>query len=173
MSGHTITTAIAGSSARDLSSHAFRPVPMNGTGATGFSGDGGSAVKANMGLYPNGTALDSAGNLYITDTSNSVVRKVDQSTGVITINTIAGGNGGDGELRPVPRLWAIPIFLSLGVLTKVNLPKNNKRYSTMATGASSARQKPQPPENQPSPIPDQSQIDPLTLEDKTRAGSAR
>ena len=40
----------------------------------------------------------------------------------------------------------------------------------MATGAGSAHQKPQPPEaHPPPPIPDQSPIDPLTLEDKIRA----
>lgn len=68
------------------SSGAISTVAGNGT--TGFSGDKGPAVNASLGLFPNGTALDSAGSLYITDSSNAVVRKVDRSTGVIT--TVVG-----------------------------------------------------------------------------------
>ncbi len=66
-----------------------------GTGTSGFSGDGGSASSAQL-YYPGGVAVDSAGNLYIADSSNYRVRKV--SGGIIT--TIAGtgisGYSGDG-----------------------------------------------------------------------------
>ncbi|MFH8594925.1 NHL repeat-containing protein [Streptomyces rimosus] len=66
-----------------------------GTGAAGFDGDGGPAVRAEL----NGPriALDRAGNLYIAEVANHRVRKVG-TDGVIT--TIAGtgtaGFGGDG-----------------------------------------------------------------------------
>ena len=64
-----------------------------GTGARGFSGDGGAAVEARL-YQPTGVAVDGAGNLYIADTGNSRIRKVD-AAGVIT--TVAGGgSGGDG-----------------------------------------------------------------------------
>ena len=67
-----------------------------GTGELGFSGDGGPAVEAEL-YYPAGVAVDSAGNVYIADTGNQRIRKVD-STGTIT--TIAGsgefGFSGDG-----------------------------------------------------------------------------
>ena len=62
-----------------------------GTGVRGFSGDGGAATTAQLDS-PSGVAVDGAGNLYIADTSNHRIRKVD-STGTIT--TIAGtGVGG-------------------------------------------------------------------------------
>ena len=64
-----------------------------GTGQSGFSGDGGPAIQAAL-SYPAGVAADGAGNLYIADTGNYRIRKVD-ATGVIT--PVAGtGDYGDG-----------------------------------------------------------------------------
>ena len=44
----------------------------------GYSGDGGPATSAVLN-YPEGIAVDSAGNLFIADTQNNVIRKVDNS----------------------------------------------------------------------------------------------
>jgi uncharacterized protein (TIGR03437 family) len=69
-----------------------------GTGVAGYAGDGGPAAGAQLAL-PSGVALDSAGNLYVADLGNSVVRRV-TSNGLIT--TIAGSprdffpSSGDG-----------------------------------------------------------------------------
>ena len=67
-----------------------------GTGEYGFGGDGGPAAEAQL-SFPYGVAVDGAGNLYIADTDNQRIRKVD-STGTIT--TIVGtgevGFSGDG-----------------------------------------------------------------------------
>jgi hypothetical protein len=64
-----------------------------GTGKAGFSGDGGKATDARLN-QPTELAVDSAGNLYITEFSgNHRVRKVDAVTGIIT--TVAG-NGHPG-----------------------------------------------------------------------------
>jgi sugar lactone lactonase YvrE len=67
-----------------------------GTGAPGYSGDGGPAVNAQINT-PTGICADAAGNLYIADVGNQRIRKVDAS-GIIT--TLAGngskGYGGDG-----------------------------------------------------------------------------
>ncbi len=52
-----------------------------GTGSAGYSGDNGPADQAQLNS-PQGLAVDSAGNLYIADTRNRVIRKV--SGGVIT-----------------------------------------------------------------------------------------
>jgi uncharacterized repeat protein (TIGR01451 family) len=54
----------------------------------GLSGDGGPASEAEVSKVT-GLAFDSAGNLYIADTGNSRIRRVDASTGIIT--TVAGG----------------------------------------------------------------------------------
>ena len=69
-----------------------------GIGTCGYSGDGGSAVSAELNS-PQGIAIDSAGNIYIADTYNYAIRKVTASTGIIS--TIAGTPGqptnwGDG-----------------------------------------------------------------------------
>ena len=53
-----------------------------GTGESGFGGDGGPAVDATFDS-PSAVATDIAGNVYVADTGNGVVRKIDES-GVIT-----------------------------------------------------------------------------------------
>ncbi len=58
-----------------------------GTGAAGFSGDGGPATAAQLNL-PYGLATDTAGSLYIADLGNSRVRRVAADG---TISTYAGG----------------------------------------------------------------------------------
>ena len=78
-----------------------------GSGATGFSGDGGAATAARL-FGPRGVALDGSGNLYIADTFNNRIRKVDASTG--DISTVAGsgapgfGISGDGGAATAARL---------------------------------------------------------------------
>lgn len=68
-----------------------------GTGDEGRAGDGGPAVEARLNR-PRGVAVDGSGSVYIADTANHVVRRVD-ATGTIT--TFAGtgdaGYSGDGS----------------------------------------------------------------------------
>ncbi|HYK89535.1 MAG TPA: hypothetical protein VE398_12240, partial [Acidobacteriota bacterium] len=68
-----------------------------GSGTYGYSGDGGLAISAQV-SYPNGVAVDTAGNLFIADTPIHRVRKVTPD-GVI--RTVAGngafGYAGDGR----------------------------------------------------------------------------
>ena len=67
-----------------------------GTGTQGYNGDGIPATTAQLSL-PAAVAVDTAGNIYIVDTWNNRIRKIDPSG---TINTIAGtgfpGVLGDG-----------------------------------------------------------------------------
>jgi sugar lactone lactonase YvrE len=75
-----------------------------GTGSSGFGGDGGSAKNAQL-SGPRGIAVDSAGNIYIADTGNHRVRKIDGSG---NISTVAGdgtrGFGGDGGAATAAQL---------------------------------------------------------------------
>ena len=68
-----------------------------GNGGSGFSGDGGPALNATLNT-PTSVAVDSGGNLYISDEGNNVIRRVDAATQTIT--TVAGGgtvaSGADG-----------------------------------------------------------------------------
>lgn len=62
-----------------------------GTGVRAFGGDGGNAIEAQL-YYPNDTAVDSYGNIYIADSYNHRIRKID-TRGIIT--TVAGGGSGE------------------------------------------------------------------------------
>jgi sugar lactone lactonase YvrE len=64
-----------------------------GNGNYGLTGDQGPAISATLNT-PSGVALDGAGNLYIADTGNNVIRKVTAATGIIT--TVVG-NGAPGS----------------------------------------------------------------------------
>ncbi len=87
----------------DQGNNAIRQVSTNGiiatvagTGANGFSGDGGPATAASL-SNPAGVVVDALGNLFIADSGNMRIRKVNTS-GVIS--TVAGigyaGYYGDG-----------------------------------------------------------------------------
>jgi len=77
-----------------------------GTGTAGYSGDGGAATAARID-GPYGVAIDSSGNMYIADTNNHRIRKVNTS-GIIT--TVAGtgtaGYSGDGGAATAARIYS-------------------------------------------------------------------
>ncbi len=73
--------------------HAFA-----GTGEVGFSGDNGPATQAHLSI-PSGLATDSAGNVYIADTSNNRIRKVTPD-GIITTIAGTGQQGSVGQNVP-------------------------------------------------------------------------
>jgi streptogramin lyase len=72
-------------------------ITVAGTGAAGYSGDGGPASSADLNA-PFGVAVDSSGNIFIADTGNNAVREVVQATGyIITVaGTGSAGYSGDG-----------------------------------------------------------------------------
>ncbi len=92
----------------DTENHCIRKVDANTQiintvagigGSGGFSGDGGPAASAKLDK-PQGVFVDASGNIYIADSNNHRIRKVDAMTQII--NTIAGkasgGFSGDGGL---------------------------------------------------------------------------
>jgi sugar lactone lactonase YvrE len=107
-------------------SHCIRKVDMTtGTISTyagrsdlpgGFAGDGGAATASRLNS-PESICFDSSNNLYIADTSNSRVRKVDFTTKIIT--TFAG-NGGSGIVDGVGGLTASGVGLTKGVTCDSN-----------------------------------------------------
>ena len=87
----------------DMPNHVVRRVDRKtgtittvaGTGAPGFSGDGGPAVRAQLN-QPHSIVFDPAGRLLICDIANHRVRRVDLKTGMIETWF------GTGERKPTP-----------------------------------------------------------------------
>lgn len=97
-------------------------IVVAGTGVCGLGGDGGPANRARM-LSPGGLAVDAAGNLYIADSLNGRIRKVDSAG---TISTFAGkGNAISVAAEGVP---AISVFL--GLPNSLALDKAGNLYFT-------------------------------------------
>jgi len=72
-----------------------------GTGAPGFSGDGGPAIRAAVD-DPAGLAIDPAGNVYFADSNNHRVRRID-AAGRITTLAGTGETGDSGDGGPASR----------------------------------------------------------------------
>jgi sugar lactone lactonase YvrE len=74
-----------------------RVTTIAGDGRRGYRGDGGPATEASLNM-PHELVFDRAGNIYVAERDNHVIRKIDRRTGLIS--TIAGtgkpGFGGDG-----------------------------------------------------------------------------
>jgi trimeric autotransporter adhesin len=118
----------------DLGTGIISTFAGNGTG--GYGGDNGPAASAELQL-PVGIALDSAGNLYIADEGNNVIRKVSTSG---TITSIAGNNSegysGDSGLATSASLYT-PSSIALdsaGNLYIADAGNNRVRKVTVTTG---------------------------------------
>ena len=108
-----------------------------GNGFAGYSGDGGSATAAEINL-PSSLTLDDSGNIYISDYTNSRIRKVEASTGIIyTIagNGIAGlsGNGGQATAAELnfPHQVSLDLYGNIFIADENN---NMIRKMNLATG---------------------------------------
>lgn len=102
----------------------------------GYSGDGGAATSAQL-YYPSGVAADSAGNLFIADSQNCVVREVTKSTG--KISTVAGnhtcgftGDGGKATSAEMNVFYGIAVNSTGTVVTFADY--NNQRIRQFTVG---------------------------------------
>jgi hypothetical protein len=107
-----------------------------GNGTCGYSGDTGLATAAEL-YVPEGVAVDSAGNLYIADTNNYVIREVTKSTG--KINTIAGnhtdgfsGDGGAATSAEMNAVYQLAVNSAGTVVTFADY--NNQRVRQFTVG---------------------------------------
>lgn len=106
---------------------------MAGNGSSGFFGDGGAATNANL-KGANAITLDASGNLFIADTANNRVRKVD-THGIIT--TVAGnasyGYSGDGGVATNASLFS-PMGVAVDVFGNLLISDNgNNRIRVVDT----------------------------------------
>ncbi|MEO8472134.1 MAG: hypothetical protein ABI477_08070 [Chryseolinea sp.] len=132
----------------DTENHAIRKISSTtgivttiaglGPDAAGYSGDGGPAISAALN-FPTGLAIDANSNIFVVEHSNSVVRKIDATTGIIT--TVCGvakvfsyfGDGGPAKLATL----SYPNKLSFdpdGNLLVADSNNSVIRKITMATG---------------------------------------
>lgn len=109
-----------------------------GTGKSGrFGGDGGPATQATLN-FPGAVAVDGRGNLYIADTMNHRIRKVDAATGMIS--TIAGtgqhrcsGDGGPATAATLNEPAALAVD-GRGNLYIADQSNNRVRKVDLTTG---------------------------------------
>ncbi|MDF0676810.1 MAG: hypothetical protein P0120_21105 [Nitrospira sp.] len=73
---------------------------LAGNGQSGYTGDGGPSRQARLN-EPKGVTVDCHGNVYVADSENHVVRKVERATGLIS--TVAGKFGDDHIRSAVER----------------------------------------------------------------------
>lgn len=134
----------------DRDNHRIRKINLNsgvittiaGTGNAGFSGDGGLAANAEFD-FPTDIDFDSVGNIYIVDSFNHRIRKIDQVTGIIS--TVAGsglaginngGYSGDGSLATLAQLKN-PLDLAIDASDNIYITdalNNSLRKVTASTG---------------------------------------
>jgi streptogramin lyase len=85
--GHLYVVEREGNSVRRIDLKAQRIARFAGTGKRGFTGDGGPAKDATFD-GPKEIDIDRDGNVYVVDTENEAIRRIDAKTGIVT--TVAG-----------------------------------------------------------------------------------
>jgi hypothetical protein len=104
-SGNLFVADISNNRIRKITTSTGLISTVAGTGTAGYNGDGILATAAQINI-PSALAFDSNGDLYFTDRSNSRIRKITTSTGIISTvaGTGTGGYNGDGILATAAQL---------------------------------------------------------------------
>lgn len=130
-----------GNRIRKVSAGTGRISTVAGSGKSDFSGDGGPATEAGL-RSPEDVVVDGAGNIYIADTLNYRIRKVDAETGFIS--TIAGngvrgfsGDGGPAQVASLesPRGVALDVGGNLLISTGTRIRMVSSANSIISTVA--------------------------------------
>jgi hypothetical protein len=110
---------------------------VGGNGSGGFSGDGGPATLAKL-YYPQGIAMDGAGNLFVADLNNNRIREIN-TAGVI--NTITGtgiasysGDGGPPGLATINQATGVAVGPG-GIIYIADNENSRIRYIHIASHA--------------------------------------
>jgi sugar lactone lactonase YvrE len=105
-----------------------------GTGADGYSGDGGPATSAKL-FHPHSLALGPGGALYVADTENRRIRRIDLRTG--TISTFGGDVGITVSIAVASdgTVWSadVPRDGTGGGITRTTAQGVTSRVATLAT----------------------------------------
>lgn len=109
----------------------------------GFGGDGGPATKAIL-HHAQGAALDVHGNLYIADTINHRIRRIDGTTGIIETIAGTGLNGFSGDGGPaLSAQLSFPVSIAVDHNGTVYVAdENNQRIRVLTPGPSRFRPMP-------------------------------
>jgi sugar lactone lactonase YvrE len=124
---------------RKISSDLEMVTTVAGSGDWYYNGDGIPATSANL-SSPNAVTVDTFGNLYINDTGNARVRRVDAVTGLI--ETVAGsgewannlGDGGPATAADLDLVWGNIAVDANSNLYLAEMGKNRLRRVDAATG---------------------------------------
>ena len=120
---------------------------LAGNGEPGFTGDGEPAGQARLN-EPKGLTIDLLDNVYVADSENHVIRKIDRATGVIS--TVAGMSGEDpvrsavGHAAPPPPVDEDPLADRAGESSSAQFTQHadlsgTVRYWTNQAAASAKR----------------------------------
>ena len=105
-----------------------------GTGTLGQSGDAALATNAQLAL-PHGLTIDPAGNLYLADTANHRIRRIDATTGIITNIAGTGTQGYSGDTGPATSAQLdSPRSATISPTTQLTLADTNNQRVRQLTG---------------------------------------
>jgi hypothetical protein len=128
----------------DGGNHRIRKVDTGGTittvagnGAGGYSGDNGPATSAKLNA-PKGVAIDSSGDIYIADTENHRIRKVDAGGNISTVagNGTAGYSGDNGPARSakLSSPWRVALDASRNICISDTSNNRIRKVTDQCTG---------------------------------------